>query len=73
MAGKTNSNNVWAHLDAIYGILRTIRNEASTWATNAENNAKAYTRSYAAPKSHSHNYASATHTHKVYTAEKKLC
>lgn len=68
----TNSNNVWAHLDAIYGILRTIRNEASTWATNAENNAKAYTRSYAAPKSHSHNYASATHTHKVYTAEKKL-
>ena len=69
---QTNSNNVWAHLDAIYGILRTIRNEASTWATNAENNAKAYTRSYAAPKSHSHNYASATHTHKVYTAEKKL-
>ncbi len=37
---QTNSNNVWAHLDAIYGILRTIRNEASTWATNAENNAK---------------------------------
>lgn len=61
----TNSNNVWAHLDAIYGILRTIRNEASTWATNAENNAKAYTHSYAAPKSHSHNYASATHTHDI--------
>lgn len=68
----TNSNNVWAHLDAIYGLIRSVRNEASTWATNAENNAKAYTRSYAAPKSHSHNYASATHTHKVYTAEKKL-
>ena len=61
----TNSNNVWAHLDAIYGLIRTVRNEASTWATNAENNAKAYTRSYAAPKSHSHNYASTTHTHSV--------
>lgn len=61
----TNSNNVWAHLDAIYGLIRTVRNEASTWATNAENNAKAYTRSYAAPKSHSHNYASATHTHDI--------
>lgn len=68
----TNSNNVWAHLDAIYGLIRSVRNEANTWATNAENNAKAYTRSYAAPKSHSHNYASATHTHKVYTAEKTL-
>ena len=61
----TNSNNVWAHLDAIYGLIRTVRNEASTWATNAANNAKAYTRSYAAPKSHSHNYASTTHTHSV--------
>lgn len=61
----TNSNNVWAHLDAIYGLIRTVRNEASAWATNAENNAKAYTRSYAAPKSHSHNYASATHTHDI--------
>lgn len=61
----TNSNNVWAHLDAIYGLIRTVRNEASTWATNAENNAKAYTRSYAAPESHSHNYASTTHTHSV--------
>lgn len=61
----TDSNNVWAHLDAIYGLIRSVRNEASTWATNAENNAKAYTRSYAAPKSHSHKYASATHTHSL--------
>lgn len=61
----TDSNNVWAHLDAIYGLIRSVRNEASAWATNAENNAKAYTRSYAAPKSHSHNYASATHTHDI--------
>ena len=61
----TDSNNVWAHLDAIYGLIRNVRNEASAWATNAENNAKAYTRSYAAPKSHSHNYASATHTHDI--------
>lgn len=61
----TDSNNVWAHLDAIYGLIRSVRNEASAWATNAENNAKAYTRSYAAPKSHSHNYASATHTHSL--------
>ena len=68
----TNSNNVWAHLDAIYGLIRSVRNEASAWATDAENNAKAYTRSYAAPKSHSHNYASATHTHHVETLSVKV-
>lgn len=83
----TSSNNVWAHLDAIYGLIRSVRNEASQWATNAENkakayansqaskaenNAKAYTRSYAAPKNHSHNYASANHTHIVNTGNRNV-
>ena len=72
----TNSNNVWAHLDAIYGLIKAVRDDANgkiadvkkdakDWAANAEDNAKAYTRSYAAPKSHSHNYASAMHTHSL--------
>ena len=72
----TNSNNVWAHLDAIYGLIKAVRDDANgkiadvkknakDWAANAEDNAKAYTESYAAPKSHSHNYASATHTHDI--------
>lgn len=79
----TSSNNVWAHLDAIYGLIKAVRddanrkianveNNAKTWAKNAENNAKAYTNSYAAPKNHSHNYASANHTHSVGTAERSL-
>lgn len=79
----TSSNNVWAHLDAIYGLIKTVRDNANNkianveknakaWANNAENNAKAYTRSYAAPKNHSHNYASANHTHSVGTAERSL-
>ena len=72
----TDSNNVWAHLDTIYGLIKAVRDDANGkiadveknakgWAANAEDNAKAYTRSYAAPKSHSHKYASATHTHSV--------
>lgn len=79
----TSSNNVWAHLDAIYGLIKAVRddanrkianveNNAKTWAKNAENNAKAYTNSYAAPKNHSHNYASANHTHSVGTADREL-
>lgn len=79
----TSSKDVWAHLDAIYGLIKTIRddanrkianveNNAKAWAANAENNAKAYTRSYAAPKNHSHNYASANHTHSVGTADRAL-
>lgn len=79
----TSSNDVWAHLDAIYGLIKTVRddankritnveNNAKAWANNAENNAKAYTRSYAAPKNHSHNYASANHTHMVNTAVKDV-
>ena len=78
----TSSKDVWAHLDAIYGLIKAVRddannkitnvqNNAKTWAANAENNAKAYTRSYAAPKNHSHNYASANHTHMVNTAVKE--
>lgn len=79
----TSSNDVWAHLDAIYGLIKAVRDDANkkianaeknakTWAANAENNAKAYTRSYAAPKNHSHNYASANHTHSVGTANRTL-
>lgn len=79
----TSSKDVWAHLDAIYGLIKAVRddankkianveNNAKTWAKNAENNAKAYTNSYAAPKNHSHNYASANHTHSVGTAERSL-
>lgn len=61
----TSSNDVWAHLDAIYGLIKAVRDDANRKIVNVENNAKAYTRSYAAPKSHSHNYASTTHTHSV--------
>lgn len=79
----TSSNNVWAHLDAIYGLIKTVRDDANNkianveknakaWANNAENNAKAYTRSYAAPKNHSHNYASANHTHIVNTSNRNV-
>lgn len=79
----TSSNNVWAHLDAIYGLIKAVRddanrkianveNNAKAWANNAENNAKAYTRSYAAPKNHSHNYASANHTHIVNTGNRNV-
>lgn len=79
----TSSKDVWAHLDAIYGLIKAVRDDANkkiadaeknakTLAKNAENNAKAYTNSYAAPKSHSHNYASANHTHSVGTAERSL-
>lgn len=79
----TSSKDVWAHLDAIYGLIKAVRddannkianvaNDAKTWAKNAENNAKAYTNSYAAPKNHSHNYASANHTHSVGTAKRSL-
>lgn len=79
----TSSKDVWAHLDAIYGLIKAVRDDANkkiadaeknakAWAKNAENNAKAYTNSYAAPKNHSHNYASANHTHSVGTAERSL-
>lgn len=79
----TSSNDVWAHLDAIYGLIKTIRDDANTkitnveknaktWAANAENSAKAYTNSYAAPKNHSHNYASANHTHMVNTGTRSV-
>ena len=79
----TSSKDVWAHLDAIYGLIKTVRddankritnveNNAKTWAANAEKNAKAYTNSYAAPKSHSHNYASANHTHMVNTGTRSV-
>lgn len=72
----TSSKDVWAHLDAIYGLIKAVRDDANkkigdaeknakTLAKNAENNAKAYTNSYAAPKNHSHNYASTTHTHSL--------
>lgn len=79
----TSSNNVWAHLDAIYGLIKTVRddankritnveNNAKAWANKAETNAKAYTNSYAAPKNHSHNYASANHTHIVNTGNRNV-
>ena len=79
----TSSNNVWAHLDAIYGLIKTVRDDANnkitnveknakTWAANAEKSAKDYTNSYAAPKNHSHNYASANHTHMVNTGTRSV-
>ena len=79
----TSSKDVWAHLDAIYGLIKTVRDDANNkitnveknakaWAANAEKNAKAYTNSYAAPKSHSHNYASANHTHIVNTGNRNV-
>lgn len=79
----TSSNDVWAHLDAIYGLIKAVRDDANNkianaeknakaWATNAEKKANAYTNSYAAPKNHSHNYASANHTHSVGTANRTL-
>lgn len=68
--GQYNGNNytsssLWAHIDALYSLLRETRTYANNRANEAERNAKAYTESYAAPKSHSHNYASATHTHDI--------
>lgn len=68
--GQYNGNNytsssLWAHIDALYSLLRETRTYANNRANEAERNAKAYTKSYAAPKSHSHNYASATHTHDI--------
>ena len=68
--GQYNDNNytsssLWAHIDTLYSLLRETRTYANDRANKAESNAKAYTRSYAAPKSHSHNYASTTHTHSV--------
>ena len=68
--GQYNGNNytsssLWAHIDALYSLLRETRTYANDRANEAERNAKAYTESYAAPKSHSHNYASATHTHDI--------
>lgn len=68
----TSSNNVWAHLDAIYGLIKAVRDDANRKIANVENNAKAYTRSYAAPKNHSHNYASANHTHIVNTGNRNV-
>ena len=75
----TSSNNVWTHLDAIYGLIKTVNNKitnveknAKTWAANAEKSAKDYTNSYAAPKNHSHNYASANHTHMVNTGTRSV-
>lgn len=78
----TDSNDVWVHLDTIYGLIRSVRNEAQAWADKAKDDAKAFTESYAAPKSHSHdyatqswvdsNFASSNHTHKVYTTSKDL-
>ena len=59
------SSSLWAHIDALYSLLRETRTYANNRANEAESNAKAYTESYAAPKSHSHNYASATHTHDI--------
>ena len=68
--GQYNGNNytsssLWAHIDTLYSLLRETRTYANDRANKAESNAKAYTKSYAAPKSHSHNYASTTHTHSV--------
>lgn len=68
--GQYNGNNytsssLWAHIDALYSLLRETRTYANNRANEAESNAKAYVESYAAPKSHSHNYASATHTHDI--------
>ena len=68
--GQYNGNNytsssLWAHIDALYSLLRETRTYANDRANEAESNAKAYVESYAAPKSHSHNYASATHTHDI--------
>lgn len=68
--GQYNGNNytsssLWAHIDALYSLLRETRTYANDRANKAESNAKAYTKSYAAPKSHSHDYASTTHTHSV--------
>ena len=79
----TSSNNVWAHLDAIYGLIKAVRddankkiadveNNAKAWAADAEKKAKDYTNSYAAPKNHSHNYASANHTHMVNTGTRSV-
>ena len=78
----TDSNDVWDHLNAIYGFIRTVRNEAKAWANKAKADAVAFTKGYAAPISHSHNYAtpswvsdnfaSSNHTHKVYTVDKNL-
>ena len=72
--GQYNGNNytsssLWAHIDALYSLLRETRTYANDRANKAESNAKAYTKSYAAPKSHSHNYASANHYHTVLRTE----
>lgn len=63
----TNSNNVWAHLDAIYGIIRSLRTDIDDTRKNYAT--KDWVKRDFALANHNHTgvYASAKHKHN-YTA-----
>lgn len=67
------SSSLWAHIDALYALLRETRTYANDRANEAEKNAKDYatSRGYATTSWVKKNFASSGHYHNVHTSEKR--